>query len=74
MDSSADSSLIFAIGNTFIDCYAEANQELLDKYNLEFGVPGELTPDQLPVLKDLESYDNYHEMPGGSALNTVRCF
>jgi sugar/nucleoside kinase (ribokinase family) len=45
---------------------------LLDKYGLAFGVPGELTEDQIPVLKDLESMEGYHEMPGGSSINTLR--
>eukprot|EP00345_Euplotes_harpa_P003340 CAMPEP_0168320922 /NCGR_PEP_ID=MMETSP0213-20121227/1962_1 /TAXON_ID=151035 /ORGANISM="Euplotes harpa, Strain FSP1.4" /LENGTH=139 /DNA_ID=CAMNT_0008322471 /DNA_START=11 /DNA_END=430 /DNA_ORIENTATION=- len=64
--------VVFGLGNTFIDCSAVASHELLEKYGLQFGVPGNLTEQQIPVLNELGQLEGYHEMPGGSTLNTVR--
>jgi adenosine kinase len=72
MEETSSQPILFGMGNVFIDCYANADQELLDKYGLTFGLPGELTEDQIPVLKDLEAKEGYHEMTGGSAINTLR--
>lgn len=73
METGSKSPIIFALGNTFIDCSAVGSHELLEKYGLGFGLPGNLTPDQYPVLEDLKSCPNYHELTAGSAINTVRC-
>lgn len=69
---SEQTPIVFGIGNTFIDCYANADHELLKKYDLGFGLPGNLEGEKRKVLQDLKSYDNYMEMPGGSTLNTLR--
>ena len=74
MEGEESKPVLFGLGNTFIDWYAVAKHDLLDKYGLAFGVPGELTADQRPVLEDLEALDGYQELPGGSSLNTVRAF
>ena len=74
METDEDQPILFGLGNTFIDWYAVTDQALLDKYGLAFGLPGKLTLEQRPVLKDLEIFDGYHEMPGGSTVNTIRAF
>ena len=72
MENTDHQPLLFALGNTFIDWSGTTDRSLLEKYNIAFGVPGNLTEEQLPVFKDLESSDDYHEMPGGSSINTIR--
>ena len=72
MEDTQNKPILFALGNTFIDCYGVFTRDILDKYKIKFGVPGNLSEEQLPVLKDLESSSKYLEFPGGSAINTIR--
>jgi len=74
MEANLPKPILLGLGNVFIDWYANADHALLDNYGLKYGVPGELTEAQIPVLKDLEGMPDYHEMPGGSAVNTLRAF
>ncbi|CAI2373723.1 unnamed protein product [Moneuplotes crassus] len=73
MEEASSKPIFFALGNTFIDCYASfETKDILEKYGITFGAPGDVSEDQLPVFKDLEAAPDYMEMPGGSAINTIR--
>ena len=74
MEVEEDKPILFGFGSTMICWSVVADQSLLDKYDLEFGFPKELTLEQTPVLRELRDFDGYHEMPDGSAVSTVRTF
>jgi hypothetical protein len=50
MESDQSQPLLFALGNTFIDCYATVKKEIVEKYGLKYGFPAELTAEQLYIL------------------------
>ena len=74
MEVEEGNPILFGFGSTMICWSVVVDQSLLDKYDLKFGFPKELTLEQTPVLRELKNFDGYHEMPDGSAVSTVRTF
>jgi adenosine kinase len=71
MDSSQ--KLIFAIGNPLLDISAECPVETLEKYALNRGLACLAEEKHKELFEELWKNENSDKIPGGSAMNVLRC-
>lgn len=65
--------LIFAIGNPLLDISAECDHAFLEKYGLQKGLACLAEEKHKPMFDELWAISNVECIPGGAAMNAIRC-
>lgn len=63
---------IVGLGSPLLDLQVEVSVELLDRYELKLNNTYFAGEKQMPLYDEIITMPNYHKVPGGSSLNTVR--
>lgn len=70
----SDQTLVFACGNPLLDIAAHFDDdELIKKYNLVYGGASLADESHKELFETLMKTEGMETMPGGSAMNTIRC-
>lgn len=68
-----DKIKVFAAGNPLLDISVHTEASMIEKYELMYGGAVLAEPKHEELFKELMAMPGMETIPGGSALNTIRC-